>query len=286
MSELLVGVGPVELCLESFGDPDRPTVLLVSGAAASMDWWDAALCRRIAEGGRHVVRYDHRDTGRSTTGTPGHPSYDGWQLGRDCVGLIEALGHGPVHLVGISMGGGIGQTIALKQPGLLASLTLVATAAAGGVDWSTLPGPSAEVDASFASPPPEPDWDDVDSYADWVVATQAPFAGDLPVDDERLRSIAATVHARSLEPAAAGNHWLVVGGDSGDDEPLDVHDIGTPTLVVHGSADPMFPLPHGQALAEAIPGASLLVVPAMGHEVPPPETWDLVVPALLRHTRP
>jgi len=285
MGERLVAVGPVELCIETFGDPAGPTVLLVSGASASMDWWDTALCRRIAEGGRHVVRYDHRDTGRSTTATPGRPSYDGWQLGRDCAGLVEALGRGPVHLVGLSMGGGIGQTLALQQPQLLASLTLVATAAAGGVDWSTLPGPSPEVNTSFASPPPEPDWADVDSYVDWVVRTQAPFAGDLPVDERELRSIAATAHARSLDPAAAGNHWLVVGGDSPDDVPLDIHEIRTPTLVIHGSADPMFPLPHGRALADAIPGATLLVVPGMGHEVPPPATWDLVVPALLRHTR-
>jgi pimeloyl-ACP methyl ester carboxylesterase len=77
----------------------------------------------------------------------------------------------------------------------------------------------------------------------------------------------------------------VAGGDGdGDDEPLDVHRITTPTLVVHGSADPMFPLPHGRALADAIPDAQLLVVPGMGHEVPPSLTWDLVVPALLRHT--
>ena len=211
MAERLVDVGEVELCVETFGDAARPTVLLVSGAAASMDWWDTELCRRIADGGRHVVRYDHRDTGRSTTGPPGSPSYDGWQLGRDCAGLVGALDAGPVHLVGISMGGGIGQAIALQHPDLLASLTMVASAAAGGVDWTTLPGPSAEVTASFAAPPPDPDWDDVDSYVDWVVAGQVPFVGEIPLDEPRVRALAATVHARSIDPAAAANHWLVVG---------------------------------------------------------------------------
>jgi pimeloyl-ACP methyl ester carboxylesterase len=189
-----------------------------------------------------------------------------------------------VHLVGISMGGGIGQTVALQRPDLVASLTLVATAAAGGVDWGTLPGPSAAVSASLSSPPPDPDWDDVDSYADWVVAGQVPFTGDLPLDERRVRAVAAAVHARSIDPAAAPNHWLVVSGEGDDEEPLDVHEIVAPTLVIHGSADPMFPLPHGRALADAIPGATLLVVPGMGHEVPLPETWDLVVPAMLRHT--
>ena len=96
MGERLVEVGPVELCIETFGDPAGPTVLLVSGASASMDWWYTGLCRRLAEAGRHVVRYDHRDTGRSTTATPGRPSYDGWQLGRDCAGLVEALGRAVV----------------------------------------------------------------------------------------------------------------------------------------------------------------------------------------------
>jgi pimeloyl-ACP methyl ester carboxylesterase len=196
MTELLVDVGEVRLCVETFGDPVRQTVLLVSGAAASMDWWDVDLCRRLADGGRHVVRYDHRDTGRSTTGTPGSPSYGGSQLGRDCVGLIEALEVGPVHLVGLSMGGGISQTIALQRPELVSSLALLSTAAAGGVDWSTLPGPSAEVSASFASPPPDPDWDDVESYADWVVAGQRPFAGEIPLDEHRSRC--------SRQPLAGG----------------------------------------------------------------------------------
>lgn len=276
-------MGDVDLCVETFGDPADPTLLLVSGAAASMDWWDVELCVRLAGSGRHVVRYDHRDTGRSTTGSPGSPAYGGSQLARDCAGLIEALEVGPVHLVGISMGAAIGQSIALTRPDLLASLTLMSTTAVGGVEGDPLPGPSPEVSAAFAIPLPDPDWTDVGSYADWVVAAESTFAGRLPVDEPHLRAVAATVHARSTDPAAAGNHWLVVAGDD-EDEPLDVHRITTPTLVVHGSDDPLFPLPHGSALAEAVPDATLLVVPGMGHQVPPPETWDLVLPALLRHT--
>jgi pimeloyl-ACP methyl ester carboxylesterase len=284
-----VSVGDVELCVEHFGDPGGPTLLLVSGAAAPMDWWADGLCARLAEGDRHVVRYDHRDTGRSTTGTPGEPAYDGWQLGRDCAGLIEALGVGPVHLVGISMGGGISQLIALRHPQLVASLTLVSTSAVGGVD-AELPGPTAEVAAAFADPPPEPDWVDVESYADWVVAGLRPYAGPVTIDETTVRAVAARIHGRSHDVAAAGNHWLVVGGDDADpeadaaDDPLDVRRIAAPTLVVHGSDDPFFPLAHARALAEAIPDATLLVLPGVGHEVPPPQTWDLVVPALLGHT--
>jgi pimeloyl-ACP methyl ester carboxylesterase len=279
----MVQVGDVELSVESFGDPGQPTLLLVSGAAASMDWWDTELCTRLADGGRHVVRYDHRDTGQSTTGTPGRPSYGGWQLGRDCACLIEALGVGPVHLVGVSMGGGIAQMIALRHPELVAGLALLSTSAVGGVD-ADLPGPTSAVSALFASPPPEPDWTDADSYADWAVAGARPYAGTLPFDEPRVRATAAVVHARSHDPAAAGNHWLAVGGDSDDEEQLDARLITAPTLVVHGADDPLVPLPHGEALAAAIPGASLLVLPGVGHEVPPPPAWDRLVPSLLRHT--
>jgi pimeloyl-ACP methyl ester carboxylesterase len=278
----LVDVDDVELCVDSFGDPADPTVLLVSGAAASMDWWDVELCERLAGGGRHVVRYDHRDTGRSTTGTPGEPAYDGTRLGHDCLALVESLG-GQVHLVGLSMGGGIAQQVALQRPDLVASLTLVSTTAAGGVD-ADLPGPTAEVRASFENPPPDPDWDDVGSYADWTLVGARLYAGSIPVDEERVRATAAQVHARSHDVAAAGNHWLAVAGEEDAEEPLDVRRITAPTLVVHGSDDPLFPLPHGEALAAAVPGATLLVVPGMGHEVPPPATWDLVVRALLAHT--
>ncbi len=286
----LVQVGDVELCVESFGDPGQPTLLLVAGAASAMDWWDTELCTQLADGGRHVVRYDHRDTGRSSTGTPGSPSYDGWQLGHDCAGLIEALDVGPVHLVGLSMGGGIAQQIALTRPELVASLALLSTAAVGGVE-ADLPGPTPAVTALFDSPPPEPDWSDADSYADWAVAGARPYAGSLPFDQPRVRATALAVHARSLDPAAAGNHWLIVGGDGedddeDDDEPLDARRIAAPTLVVHGADDPFFPLPHGEALAAAIPGATLLVLPGVGHEVPPPAAWHLLVPALLAHTAP
>jgi pimeloyl-ACP methyl ester carboxylesterase len=254
-----------------------------------MDWWDEELCGRIADGGRHVIRYDHRDTGQSTTGIPGEPAYGGWQLGRDCAGLIEALDVGPVHLVGISMGGGIGQLIALRHPELLASLTLLSTSAVGGVD-TDLPGPTAEVGAAFADPPPEPDWADLASYADWVVAGLRPYAGSVTLDESAVRAVAGRIHARSHDVAAAGNHWLAVDGDDAEPdadestEPLDARRITTPTLVVHGSEDPFFPLPHGVALAGAIPEATLLVLPGVGHEVPPPETWDAFVPALLEHT--
>jgi pimeloyl-ACP methyl ester carboxylesterase len=286
----LLGVGDVELCVEDFGDPHDPTILLVTGAAAAMDWWDTELCARIAAGERHVVRYDHRDTGGSTTGEPGSPAYDGSQLDHDCRDLIVALDVGPVHLVGVSMGGGIAQSVALRRPDLVRTLTLIDTSAVGGVD-ADLPGPSDALNESFAHPPPDPDWTDADAYADWVVAANRPYVGSLGLDETRFRSIARRIHARSHDVAAADNHWIVINGDGGEDhgedagEPLDVRRITAPTLVLHGTDDPLFPLPHGRALADAIPGATFAELPGTGHEHPPPPTWDVVVPALLAHTK-
>jgi pimeloyl-ACP methyl ester carboxylesterase len=278
----LVPVGDVELCVDEYGDPGDPPVLLLSGAAASMDWWDVGLCEAIAAGGRRVVRYDHRDTGQSTTGEPGRPSYDGGVLDGDAIALIEAMGLGPVHLVGLSMGGGIAQSVALDRPDLVAALTLIATTAVGGVDYDALPGMAPPLAARFADPPPDPDWSDRDQVVAWFLDAERSFAGTIPVDEARVRSIAGAILDRSIDVAAAGNHWLVVGG--GDGPELDVHRITVPALVVHGTNDPLFPLPHGEALAAAIPGARLLVVEGMGHQVPPAQTWPEVVPALLEHT--
>jgi pimeloyl-ACP methyl ester carboxylesterase len=231
------------------------------------------------------VRYDHRDTGESTTGEPGRPAYGGWQLGHDCRDLIEALDVGPVHLVGVSMGGGIAQSVALRRPDLVRTLTLVDTSAVGGVD-ADLPGPSEALNGSFAHPPADPDWTDADAYADWVVATNRPYVGSLGLDETRFRSIARTIHARSHDVAAANNHWIAINGADGEDDgaSLDVRRITAPTLVLHGTDDPLFPLPHGRALAEAIPGATFAELAGTGHEHPPPPTWDVVVPALLGHT--
>lgn len=266
---------PVDLCVDERGDPADPLVVLVHGAAASMDWWDPGLCDAVAATGRRVVRYDHRDTGQSTTGRPGHPAYDGGALERDLVRLLELLG--PAHLVGLSMGGGMAQSVALQHPHLVTGLTLVATTAIGGVE-AELPGMSPALGAFFADPPPPPDWSDRESVVAWQVAAQCAFAGP-DFDEAWARRVAGEVVDRSIDPAAADNHWLVIGSGEDDGPSLDVRGIAVPTLVVHGTHDPMFPLPHGESLAAAIPGARLLVVDRMGHETPPPTVWpELAAP--------
>ena len=134
-------INDVELCLDTFGDPGDPAILLIHGAAASMDRWESPFCERLAAAGRYVIRYDHRDTGGSTTYPPGEPGYTGDDLLADLLGILDHLGVERAHLVGISMGGALAQQLAVDHPERMLSLTLMSTspAAPGGPE---LPGMS------------------------------------------------------------------------------------------------------------------------------------------------
>lgn len=122
-----VRVGPVELGVQGFGDRDAPPVLLINGIGASMDWWETDFCRALADGGRFVVRYDQRDTGRSTHYPPGRPGYGTDDLVDDAAGVLDGLGLPAAHVVGISMGGMVAQLLALAHPERVSSLVLMST---------------------------------------------------------------------------------------------------------------------------------------------------------------
>ena len=127
MAERMVEANGVELCAEAFGDPADPPVLLVMGSGGSMLWWDEGFCRLLADGGRFVIRYDHRDTGRSVTYEPGSPGYTGADLVSDAAGVLDAHGIPAAHVVGVSMGGALAQLLALDFPGHVRSLVLIST---------------------------------------------------------------------------------------------------------------------------------------------------------------
>jgi pimeloyl-ACP methyl ester carboxylesterase len=201
------------------------------------------------------------------------------------VGVLDALGIGSAHLVGISMGGGIAQQAARTFPERVASLTLISTSRAVPADPGRpdLPGPSAELAAVFADPPAPPDWSDRAAVIEYLVADQLPYLGSLPFDEAALRTLVASVVDRTTNiESSMTNHFLVVD----DDEPVAgrLGEIRAPTLVLHGTEDPLFPIAHGEALAAEIPGAHLLRLEGMGHQVPPRPLWDQVVPAILEHT--
>jgi pimeloyl-ACP methyl ester carboxylesterase len=276
--EHMVRANGVDLCLETFGDPGDAAILLIGGAASSMDWWHDGLCERLASAGRFVVRYDLRDTGRSVTYEPGKPDYGGADLVADALGLLDALDVARAHLTGISMGAWMALRIAFDHPERVGSLTLQSTSAGG----EGLPPMSEELAAAFESPPPQPDWSDRAAVVDWVIEGNRPFTGSVTLDEPELRALVERIIDRTNDIASSQtNHWLLEDDDA---EPVRLGEIAAPTLVLHGTEDPLFPFPHGEALARKIPGARLVALEGVGHEYPPPQAWELVAAEIVGHT--
>ncbi len=282
MTERILHVNGVALATGTFGSPDDPAVLLIMGATGSMDLWEDEFCERLAAYGRHVIRYDHRDTGRSTAYPPGEPGYTFPDLVDDAVGILDALGVDRAHIVGMSMGGALAQLIALDHPDRVATLTLIATSA-GGPDDPSLPPMDPALLAHFAAGgTPEPDWTSREQVVDYLVAANRPFLGPRPVDEDAARALAGRVFDRSPNLASSANHLRAGGGEPWRDR---LGSVAAPTLVVHGDVDPVFPPGHAEALAAEIPGAELLLLPDTGHELPA-GVWDLLLTRLAEHTAP
>lgn len=281
MTDRIVTANGVDLGIGEFGARSGPGILLLAGMASSSDWWDDEFCEALAEGGRRVVRYDYRDTGTSTASPPGHPDYDGNDLVDDVVELVRVLGLAPVHLVGISFGGGLAQQIALTHPEIIATLTLMSTSPGDSADRKPLPPPVARLLETFSAPQPDPDWSDRNAVREYFLQAEELYSGQIPVNRERIIRISDRVFDRSPDLATANNHMLIRHPDGTRTQ---LRDVQLPTLVVHGTDDPLLPFPHGEALAAEIPNARLLPVPGMGHQNPPPETWALIVPAIREHT--
>ena len=283
MTEQIVTIDGVDLCLEAFGSPVDPALLLIAGGAQSMDWWEVEFCDRLAAAGRFVIRYDHRDTGRSATSPAGSPSYASEDLATDPLRILDHLGISRAHLVGLSMGGGIAQRLGVLHPDRIRTLTLMSTSPAGpGNDDNRLPPMDSRLTASFTDPDPEPDWDDREAVVTYRVDVERPFAGALGFDEERTHRIASSEVDRTRNMCSSlTNHFVLDDGWSGRSR---IGDIRTSTLVMHGTTDPFFPIGHGEALAHEIPGARLVPLEGMGHQQPPPQLWDLTVSTILKHT--
>ncbi|MDA3628662.1 alpha/beta hydrolase [Saccharopolyspora sp. WRP15-2] len=268
----------VELAVDRRGPDGAPALLLIAGGGQSMDWWTPEFCDQLGAGELQVIRYDHRDTGQSSTSAPGQPDYTGDDLATDPLRILDTLGIADAHLVGMSMGGGIAQSTAVRAPSRVRSLTLVETSPAGG-DHGELPPPTPELAATWAEPEPEIDWSDEAAVIDYRVDVERPFAGPLGLDEARVRALATREVRRSRNMASTmANHFIAEPGN-----PVDPAEIRVPTLVLHSIDDPLFPFPHGEALARAIPGARLLRLEGVGHEIPPPAVWNVVIPALRKH---
>lgn len=267
------------LCADTFGDPAHPAVLLIMGAAGSMDRWEEPFCEQLAAAGRFVIRYDHRDTGGSTTHPPGKPGYTSDDLFADALAILDHLGIERAHLVGLSMGGGIAQWTAIHDPQRVRSLTLMSTSPVG-IGGPELPPMSEEMRAVSGAQPAEPDWSEREAAIAFLLEAERPYAGSRGIDDDAMRALLGRVYDRSSNVASANNHFMLEGGET---TRARLAEIAVPTLVIHGTADPLFPLAHGEALAREIPGAQLLVIDGLGHEFPP-WAWDAVLPALIAQT--
>lgn len=284
--EKFIKTNGVELCAETFGDPADAPILLVGN---TMLTWHDDLCTRLAALRRFVVRYDLRDTGRSTAADPEAPEYTLRDLVADAAGVLDAFDLTSAHVVGFGVGGWIAQLLALDHPARVASLTLIATRpTAPGPSDSDLPGHAPELMAHFMNRP-KIDWTDRASAVAFMLENARHLSGPA-FDEAEARENIERVYDRTPaapDPGKAhrANQMATVFAalDSGPRWRERLGGVTAPTLVIHGEDDPFFPPGNGRALAAEIPAAELITLPGTGNELPR-RTWDTIVPAILRHT--
>ena len=281
MSERMIEASGVDLCTETFGDPTDPALLLLAGLGGSMLWWEEGFCNLLAGGGRFVLRYDQRDTGRSITYPHGKPGYSEAHLLADAVGVLDAYGIAAAHVAGVSAGGGLAQELALAHPDRVLSLTVISTSPATPGERD-LPGPAPEFGRFLERA--TVDWADRQSIVEYLLDYERMLAGDRREFDEAARRELISRDAeRARDYAAIHNHdVLLEAGDAELAYPA-LSTITAPTLVIHGTSDPMFPVEHGEALAAEIPGASLVRLDGAGHGLLRTD-WEPVAAAILEHT--
>jgi pimeloyl-ACP methyl ester carboxylesterase len=257
----------VALGVERFGEVAAPLVLLVGGT--TMLSWPDALCEALARAGRHVVRYDLRDSGASTTVEPEAPAYTLRDLAADAAALARKLDDRPAHLAGIGVGGMVAQVAALDHPESFSALTLVGTrpVAPGPVDDDLPDHDAATMDRLFSRS--MPDWSDRAAVAEFAAAG-AEILGDDPAG---ARAIAERKWDRtpSTQPAVQMANQLGLVFARLDCKPRwreRLSELATPALVVHGRRDPFFPIGNGETLAREIPGAQLLVLEQAATTIP------------------
>jgi pimeloyl-ACP methyl ester carboxylesterase len=274
-----ISSGDATICTEAFGEPSDPAILMIMGQMASMLWWPEAFCRRLAGAGRFVIRYDQRDTGRSTSYEPGHPGYTEDDFVGDAVAVLDGHGIDRAHVVGMSGGGYVAQLVALQHPGRVASVTAISTTPVGDVGRE-LPGPEPaylEHAAAFE----DVDWSDRRALTEMFIREAETISSSrYPFDEAATRAFVERDLARTSNPASLVNHTIHGGGN---EPPRTARDIAAPLLVIHGSADPLFPHEHGIALAEAVPGATLVTVQGGGHQLHEGD-WDQILDAIVSHT--
>lgn len=272
------------IAAEVIGDARHPLVLLVAGGESSMDWWRPEFCDLLVRRGLCVLRYDQRGMGETTLGPS--PRHDGLTVAvGDAIAVLDAAAAAAdaerdaardAHWVGFSAGGWVAQLAALDHPDRVRALTLMETSPTMFEPDADLPGATARMQEAWANPGPDPDWSEPEAVIQHHVDLDRDYAGD-EFDEAHDRAIWADTVRRS-----PGMHRDEGGADVVESGPRwreRLGEIRAPTTVVHGTADPVFPLEHGQALVRDIPGARLVTIRGGGHELPS-SSWPVAVEAI------
>jgi pimeloyl-ACP methyl ester carboxylesterase len=282
----------IELEVETFGDPGDPAIVLIMGLATQLVHWPLRFCERLAAAGHYVVRFDNRDVGLSTSISAGgrpsipkawlrarlglrdQPAYTLSDMAEDVRGLLDALDIERAHVVGLSMGGMIAQILAAAHPERLRALTLMMTSSGA----RGLPGPSLRIQKQMITRPESRAREALIAHSQrtWRLIGSPAYP---PPEDELQARLAAAID-RAYTPAGVLRqmHAIIASGSRVKLLPL----ISTPTLVLHGEADPLVPVAAGRDLARRIPGARLLTLPGWGHDLPTP-LLPRLADEILRH---
>ena len=289
--EVIVETNGIETCTEAFGDPAHPALVLVNGACSSMIRYPVDLCTQLASGGRYLIRYDPRDTGRSTAFRPGQPPYDLRDLADDLVALLDAYGIDRAHLAGASSGGMIVQHVAFRNPERVHSLTLLISspdvpAAAHAVDETTSGKSGSQLDDAFLEKVRQL------AKVNWLVRDEALRAfvdeahmvsGDaFPVDEAEVMAWGPLEYDRQRN-ILSFRYNIPIAETKTPAWRSSLPHITAPTLVIHGTKDPVLPFAKAAEMTREISGARLISIEGMGHELPR-GAWPVIVPAILEHT--
>jgi pimeloyl-ACP methyl ester carboxylesterase len=284
MDEQFLEAGDVTLCHSTFGSPEHPALLLVMGLGTQMHAWNEDFCRMLADRGFHVIRYDNRDTGRSTvmrgrkppsvfelaTRRISDPAYTLDDLAEDGMRLLTGLGIARAHVVGASMGGMIAQVMAARNPDRVLSLTSIMSTTGG----RRVGKPSFRIYPVFVKAAPKEE----DAYVEHVAKLYDLIGSPgFERDDDAIRESARLAFRRGIHAAGTGRQLAAILA-SGDRTEL-VRTIRMPTLVIHGSEDKMVAPSGGRATAEAIESATFLEIEGMGHDLPR-GAWPRIVGAI------
>nr|WP_244622226.1 alpha/beta hydrolase [Bradyrhizobium ivorense] len=287
----IVKANGIDICYEIFGDANAEPLLLIMGLGAQMIHWDDEFCRQLGARGFRVIRFDNRDIGKSARMTGGKrltafellklrllkipvaAPYRLIDMARDTVGLMDALGIRTAHLVGASMGGMIAQEVAISFPERVRSLTSIMSTTGN----PRIPGPTREAGAMLMAPPPATKEEYFVRFAQtWKVLRNGSFPEDEALDAERARR----TYERGLNPAGVGRQLRAILASGSRKERLRA--VKAPTLVIHGTVDPLVHPEGGRDTAASIPGAKLLMVEGMGHALPIP-MWPQIIDAIDKH---